>query len=233
MSVVVLCYRTGKRISHFVSSVKNILDSRLSGWEIVLVGNYDEGIRDETPGVVNRLAAEDHRLRAITLPKKGRMGWDARMGLNEAKGRYLCIIDGDEQVSAEDVIRVYDKIKNDHLDIGLPYRIKRNDGFLRMMNSRIYNLFTRALFPVVRVKDINAKPKIFTQEVYEKLHLSSDDWFIDAEMIIKGSKLGLRIGQVPTEFKENEYRRSFVNLKTVIEFMKNLIMARWKEYRKW
>ena len=233
ITVVILCYRTGKRINSFVSKIRNILDSNVSDWEIVLVGNYDEGSPEETPAIVNEIAANDPRIHAITLPKKGMMGWDARVGMDRAKGKYICIIDGDEQISAEDIIRVYQKICTDNLDFVLTYRWKRHDGLFRIMNSKIYNMFAKMLFPIVKVKDINAKPKIFKKPVYEKLHLSSDDWFIDAEIVIKSSKLGLKIGQVPTEFKENKYRRSFIKLNTVIEFIKNLIMVRFKEYRKW
>ncbi|MCX5849208.1 MAG: glycosyltransferase family 2 protein [Deltaproteobacteria bacterium] len=233
ITIVVLCYRTGKRINSYVSKIKNILDANIFVWELVLVGNYDDGASDETPALVNELAANDPRIRAVTLPKKGMMGWDARTGMDMARGKYLCIVDGDEQIPAEDIIRVYQKIRTDNLDFVLPYREKRHDGFIRILNSKIYNIFAKILFPCIKVKDINAKPKIFTKMAYEKLNLTSDDWFIDAEIVIKSSKLGLKIGQVPTEFKENEYRRSFVTLDTVMEFIKNLIMVRLKEYRKW
>jgi glycosyltransferase involved in cell wall biosynthesis len=233
ITVVVLCYRTGKRINSFVSKIRNILDANVSDWEMVLVGNYDEGFQDETPFIVNELAANDSRIHAVALSKKGMMGWDARIGLDKATGRYICIIDGDEQMPAEDIIRVYQKIRTDNSDFVLTYRGKRHDGLIRTLNSRIYNIFSRILFPIIKVKDINAKPKIFTRTAYEKLNLTSDDWFIDAEIVIKSSKLGFKIGQVPAEFKENEYRRSFVKMDTVMEFIKNLIRVRLKEYRKW
>lgn len=233
ITVVVLCYKTGKRIKSFVSDIRNILDSNISEWEIVLVGNYDKDFPEETPAVVKEIAANNPGIRAITLPKQGMMGWDARIGMSEARGKYICIIDGDEQICAEDVTRVYRKICTDDLDLVFPYRWKRHDGFIRIINSKIYNMFAKMLFPVVKVKDINAKPKIFKKTIYERLHLGSDDWFIDAEIVIKSSKLGLKIGQVPTEFKENKYRRSFINLSTVFEFVKNLIMVRLGEYRKW
>jgi glycosyltransferase involved in cell wall biosynthesis len=234
ISVVVLCYKAGKRINSFVSRIKSLLEVNVSSWEIILVGNYDEGCPDETPAIVNEIAANDPQISAVTLPKKGMMGWDAKTGLDKAKGRYICIIDGDEQMPPEDIIRVYKNICANNLDFVLTYREKRSDGLLRILNSKVYNIFARMLFPGIKVKDINAKPKIFTKAVYEKMNLTSDDWFIDAEMIIKSRKLDLKIGQISTEFKANKYRRSFVKLNTVIEFIDNLIRTRIKEYRgKW
>jgi hypothetical protein len=110
------------------------------------------------------------------------------------------------------------------------YRSCRYDGAIRELNSQIYNQFFRILFPGFPIKDVNSKPKIFTRDFLNKLELTSDDWFFDAEVMIQARRLKARIGEVPTVFYECENRKSFVRINAVLEFLKNMLAARFKEF---
>ncbi len=226
LSVVILCYRSGKEAYPFVEKTIKLLERTVPSYELILVGNYLEGVEDETPETVRDIAAKFKNVKAVTLPKKGMMGWDVRMGLERAEGNYLCFIDGDNQMPAEDIMRIYDLIKSQRLDLVKTYRKRRFDSLSRVFISFVYNVIFKVLFPYAKVKDINSKPKIFTRDAYLKMCLSSDDWFIDAEIIIKASRLGLKIAEVPTEFHKCEYRKSFVKPTAILEFIKNLIRAK-------
>ena len=226
ISVVILCYGAGERLYDFVDRVIRLVGSSVPSWEIVLVGNYLKGSNDDTPRIVKDIASSRNGVKAVILPKEGMMGWDARTGLNAALGNFICLIDGDEQMPPEDIIRVYRKIKDEGLDFAKTYRVKRHDSFLRRANSRIYNTLFHILFPGINVRDANSKPKIFSREAYRKMGLKSDDWFIDAEALIQAGRLGLKVGEVPTEFFENKYRKSYVKVSAIFEFIKNLALAR-------
>lgn len=230
ISVVILGYKAGYRIEAFVEKVIKLLEKTVSSWEIVLVGNYWENSGDETPDVVKKIASRRNNIVAVAMPKQGMMGWDAQSGLREANGRFICLIDGDEQMPPEDIARVYEKIKKENLDLVKTFRIKRDDGIFRKINSQAYNFVFRILFPGIKVKDVNSKPKIFTKEAYSKMKLTADDWFFDAEMIIHCRKLKLKIGEIPTEFHKCAYRKSFVKLSAICEFIKNLLRARIKDF---
>jgi len=232
ISVVILCYRAGQRVYNFVDRVIRLLESSAPSWEVVLVGNYLENSNDETPYIVKKIPSMRKNVKAVVLPKQGMMGWDARSGLREAAGRFICLIDGDEQMPPEDIIRVYKKIKEENLDFVKTYRVKRNDNIMRRITSCVYNFIFRVLFPRIGLNDINSKPKIFTKEAYGRLHLISDDWFLDAEMVIQARKAKFKMGEVPTEFFRCEYRKSFVKFQTIFEFIKNLFFARTREYFK-
>ena len=189
ISVVILCYGAGERIYGFVDKVSRLLDRFIPSWEMILVGNYLDGARDRTSDIVEEVASKRDNIHAVVMPKKGMMGWDARSGLDRASGRYLCLIDGDEQMPYRDIVRVYRKIKEKDLDLVKTYRALRYDGIKRIIISQGYNLLFTLLFPGISAVDINSKPKIFRKEVYKKMGLISDDWFLDAEiMISQGSK---------------------------------------------
>lgn len=232
ISVVILCYRAGHWIRGFVDKIVELLDSSVPSWEIVLVGNYFENTDDDTPEIVMDIVSKRENIKAVVLPKEGMMGWDARSGLNKAIGRYICLIDGDRQMPAEDIVKVYRKIKEDKLDFVTTYRAVRYDGAARVALSCVYNLLFKVLFPGIKLRDINSKPKILTREAYNKMHLVSNDWFFDAEVVIQTRGLKLKTGEVPTRFYRCPYRKSFVRFDAVIEFIKNLFYARFNVFFK-
>ncbi len=231
ISVVILCYKAKEQARPFAAKVVGLVESITSNWEIILVGNYNaDDSTDTTPEVVREIAASDSRIRALTLVKEGMMGWDARTGLDAATGDIICIIDGDEQMPPEDILRVYDKLTSEHLDVVSTYRADRRDGMLRSLNSSVYNWVFRVLFPGLAARDINSKPKIFTRAFFDKLQLESDDWFLDAEIMIQVRRHKAAFGEIPTVFHEAKNRPSFVRLNAITEFVKNLVRARLKEF---
>jgi len=192
----------------------------------VLVGNYIEGSDDETPQVVKKLAEQSPNIRTVIRPKQGMMGWDMRMALDAARGTYIGVIDGDGQFPAESIIACLLKCELEDLDLTKTYRVVRDDGLYRRLISAVYNALFSLLFGF-KVRDINSKPKIIRRDKYELLQLQSDDWFADAEIVIRARELGLKIGETPVHFSINDNRGSFVKPKAIFEFTSNLLRYRF------
>lgn len=231
LSVVILCYKSGELSRQFVDMVRALFSKeKINDYELVLVGNYLSGTDDITPLIVKEISFSCDNVQCVAEEKRGMMGWDMKSGLSLAKGRYIAVIDGDGQMPIEDLARAYKEIVATGADLVKTYRFKRGDSLLRKLISLSYNLFFRLLFPGLGAKDINSKPKIFTQAAYRKLKLSSDDWFIDAEIMIQARRLCFKIVEIPTVFLGLTGRRSFVGLKAVAEFIKNLVIYRIKEF---
>jgi glycosyltransferase involved in cell wall biosynthesis len=230
-SLVVLCYRSGQSIIPFVERLQRTLSRCNFSWELVLVGNYIEGSDDETPQVVAKLAESSNNIRTVIRPKQGMMGWDMRMGLDAARGTYIGVIDGDGQFPPESIIACLLKCELEDLDLTKTYRVIRDDGLYRRLISTVYNAIFSVLFGF-KVRDINSKPKIMRRDKYELLQLESDDWFADAEIVIRARELGLKIGETPVHFSINDKRGSFVKPKAIIEFTSNLLRYRFSPRHK-
>ena len=225
-SLVVLCYRSGTSIIPFVEKLCQTLSYCNFTWELVLVGNYIEGSDDQTPEVVTALAQTRPNIRTVIRPKVGMMGWDMRMGLNEARGEYIGVIDGDGQFPPESIITCLIKAKLQNLDLTKTYRVRRDDGLYRRLISSVYNSLFKILFGI-HINDVNSKPKIIRRSKYELLHLESNDWFADAEIMIRAQQAGLSIGEVPVHFLANDTRSSFVKPAAIYEFALNLFKYRF------
>ena len=226
ISVVILAYRSGKDIYAFVESIVRSLDKNEPNWEIILVGNHFADDGDPTPCIVSEIAQSHPRIRSVTRIKNGMMGWDMKSGLEAATGRTIAVIDGDGQMPFEDVIHVYKKLKDEGLDLVKTFRTQRGDGLYRKTISVAYNIIFNILFPGLDCRDVNSKPKIMTREVYNRMHLNSNGWFIDAEIMIQAREMNLKVGEIPTVFRQINYRPSFVKLRSIWEFFVNLIWYR-------
>lgn len=230
-SIVILCFQAGEFVKKFVLDVMHVLSrAGISDYELILVGNYLEGKDDVTPQVVKEIASQNSKIKYMAQKKKGMMGWDVRCGLQLACGRYIVILEGDGQVSPQSLIDIYREITKKKLDLVKTYRIFRQDSFLRRSLSLIYNMLFHIIFPQVKSRDINSKPKIISHDALRKLKLTSDDWFIDAEIMIQAQKQNLKIGEVPIVFSALQGRNSFVNIKTIFEFLKNLVKYKIRNF---
>jgi hypothetical protein len=123
------------------------------------------------------------------------------------------------------------KCELEDLDLTKTYRVIRDDGLYRRLVSAVYNALFSLLFGF-KVRDINSKPKIIRRDKYELLHLESDDWFADAEIVIRARELGLKIGETPVHFSINDNRGSFVKPKAILEFASNLLKYRFSSRQK-
>jgi glycosyltransferase involved in cell wall biosynthesis len=231
LSLVILCYRSEDSAREFTARTLTMMrEHGIESFELILVGNFDEGSSDRTPEVVRELAASDPRIRCRAEPKQGMMGWDLRSGLRDARGAYIAFIDGDGQMPIGDVGRLFKLIENSEFDLVKTHRVTRADGWKRRVLSTGYNIVFRLLFPGLKARDMNAKPKLMRRDAYEKMQLTSDGWFIDAEIMIETLRHKMFIAEIPTEFRRLHRRASFVSLGAVFEFLTNLIRCRFREF---
>lgn len=205
--------------------------NQIQNFEIILVGNYIEGQNDITPKVVKDLAYENEQVNYLALPKKGWLGWDVRKGIQASKGDFIALIDGDGQMPAKDIVRVYNKIRNEDLDLVLTYRKKRGDGLYRFILSNTYNLLTKTLFPGIPFRDMNSKPKIIKRSSLNLLNLSVNNWTIDAEIMLQSWQNKLKIQEIATDFHgQPGGRKSFVGKSSIFQFIFFLLRFRIRGY---
>ncbi len=239
ISVVILCYKEGKTAEDFIHLVEHSLAERKLSYELVLVGNYFAHEKEspavkENSRILNAFAAKDPRVIVVEKEKHGGFGWDMRAGLDAATGKTIALIDGDGQIPAEDIVRVYDILSIGGYDCVKAFRIRRGDGSWRGSISFGYNFLIKILFPNVYSGDVNGKPKIFTREALSRLHLTSSDWFIDAEILIQGSYMGFKFAEISSVFNEMTHRKSYIKFGAIFESIKNIViyrLTRMKEFK--
>ncbi len=222
LSAVVLCYQANEAIHRVIDPLYARLEASGVAYELVLVANQWPDRPDPTGPVVEAFAAHRDAVRVVMEDKQGAMGWDMRSGLAAARGDYMVVIDGDAQNPVGDVLRMYRRMKESGVDVMKGRRIARFDGPYRRVISAVYNLAFMVLFGTRGIWDVNGKPKALTRAAYEALELRSDDWFIDAEILLSARRLGLAVAELPVVFHRNDERASFVRPAAILEFLRNM-----------
>lgn len=225
LSVVVLCYKSEGLAQTFYTKLAHALEKIEPNFEAILVANYNSKL-DTTPSVVTEIAKKDKRVVPVIKRKRGMMGWDLRSGLAKAKGTYVAFIDGDDQFKPELIAQVYKKIVAHDYDLVKTRRIRRDDGWFRKLISFCFNMGFTVFFGEHGFHDVNSKPKIMKQTLLQKMNLTDDGWFIDAEIMLEAMRLDAHFDEVGVHFFKNKHRESFVGYDAIVEMATKLIAYR-------
>ena len=75
--------------------------------------------------------------------------------------------------------------------------------------------------------DINGSPKLVRREHLHAMRLTSKDWFLDAELMIKAHALGIRVHELNVFARQRGSGLSHVRGSTCWEFFRNLLAYRF------
>lgn len=164
-------------------------------FEVICV---DDGSRDATPVIADRLATEHPDIvRVVHHPANAGYGAALRSGFEAARYALICFTDGDRQFRVADLGRLLDRLAApDGPDAVVGYRVRRADPTLRIVYARAYKACLRLFFGL-RVRDVDCASKLFRREALEGVRLESGGAFLSAELLIKVQARGGRLAEVP------------------------------------
>lgn len=154
-------------------------------YEIIVV---DDGSADRTAAIVEKIAAEDPRVRIVRHGRNRGYGAALRTGFSAARKELVFFSDADGQFDVSELDGFLELLGRAPLVIG--YRIKRNDPPHRMFIAKTYRLVIRLVFGL-DVRDIDCAFKLLRREVVEGLTLESNGAFISSELLIKLRQRGV------------------------------------------
>jgi len=217
-----LFYNEEECVRRVVEAMRKALSEEGLDFQLLPV---DNGSTDATPGIIAELAADDPRIKVVTVEKNRGYGWGIIKGLAAADGEWIGYMDGDGQIEPEAFLRLA-RFRGAGYDMVKIRRAGRQDGWLRGVVSDVYVMVVCLLFDLP-FYDVNAKPRLMRREWLEKLDLNSKDWFLDAEMLIKARELGMTVGEIKAAFLKRKQGLSNVRVGTVGEFLGNIARYRW------
>jgi polyisoprenyl-phosphate glycosyltransferase len=222
LTVVIPFYNEEQNIPRILSGMEKVLDSAGIDYELIAV---DNGSGDRTSKLIDAYSSRNRRIRKARVETNLGYGHGVLTGLGQARGKFIGWMDGDGQVSPERMVALYRLAKSHGRGIFKARRSKRQDGFQRRSLSHLYNLMSMLILGV-KSSDINAKPKLFLKEDFERMNLRSKDWFLDTELLIKAGRLGLSMHEIEVDSVRRKQGKSNVSYKTACEFLVNLVKAK-------
>jgi glycosyltransferase involved in cell wall biosynthesis len=118
-------------------------------------------------------------------------------GMQAAKGEYIILMDADLQNDPMDAPKMWNKLKNDGLDLVTGIRTKRNDSFQRRLSSNVANAVRAALLQD-HTSDTGCTLKVMRSEAAKRLPAwNGMHRFMPALVLAAGYK----IGEIPVEHR--------------------------------
>jgi glycosyltransferase involved in cell wall biosynthesis len=216
LSVVVPLYNEEESVRPLVEAVRDAL-AGFPSWELVLV---DDGSRDATAAVAERMAAADSRVVLLQLARNYGQTQAMQAGFDRARGRVIVSMDGDLQNDPRDIPVLVDKLREGY-DLVAGYRLRRQDKVItRKIPSWVANRLITWLTGV-RIRDNGCSLKAYRRELLDQLHLYSDmHRFLPA---LAAATANARIAEVPVRHHARRFGTSKYGLSRIAKLLADLL----------
>lgn len=193
LSIFFPAYNEEANIREAVEETIRVVEASpyIGDYEIIVV---NDGSTDHTLAIAKELAGLYPAVRVVDHGKNRGYGAALISGMKAARKDYVFFTDADLQFDIAELQNLLIHLQKYQVVIG--YRAPRQDPAMRLLNARVWNLLNRMLFGL-RVRDIDCAFKIFRRQLVQNLTLRSRGAMISAETLIRLSRSGVRIKEVP------------------------------------
>lgn len=134
LSLILLSYYSGERIVKAYQKLSEILGNEKITFELIII---DDGSKDNSYEIALKLEKDYSNVIAYQLSKNYTSHYAIFAGLSVCNGLCAMPIVDDEQQPYQSVVEMYRLWQNGEKII-IPYRVKRNDGFLNNFFANTY-----------------------------------------------------------------------------------------------
>ena len=206
ISIILPVYNEGENITRQIL----VLEKKIEGlFEILVIYDFNE---DNTIPYVKKLQQKYKQLHLL----KNNFGRGVipavRTGIDESLGDAIVIMPADLADDPNTVNKMYDKILQG-FDIVSATRYakggeKIGGGVIKTVLSRFAGLSTPIILGIP-ITDISNGFKMYRRKVLDEIKIeSTGGWEYSCELVIKAHKLGFKIGEIPTVWKDRTSGKS-------------------------
>jgi glycosyltransferase involved in cell wall biosynthesis len=196
VSIILPCLDEERAVGAVIDEAWRGLEAAEVEGEVVVV---DNGSTDRSAEI-----AEEHGARVVHEPRRG-YGSAYLRGLAEAKGEIIVMADADGTYPLHDLRPFIDGIRGGQdMVLGSRFRGKIQRGAMPWAHRWIGNPVLTAILNVffgVKVSDAHCGLRAISRSALPVLHLQSTGMEFASEMILKAAKRGLKVGDVPIEYR--------------------------------
>jgi glycosyltransferase involved in cell wall biosynthesis len=165
----------------------------IGDYELIVV---DDASTDRT----GQIAASDPRVRVVHHAQNRKLGGSIKTGFASATGDLILYTDADLPFDMAELPRAVRLMSDYGVDLVSAYRFDRTgEGYLRLVYTFVYNLIIRSMFGV-KARDINFAFKLCRARLFDHVELRSEGSFIDAELVIRSTRLGFEMLQFGVDY---------------------------------
>ena len=206
LTVVVPMFNEEPTVGNVISRLKVVLEGTGFNFEVVVIDDFS---RDRSVEVAQKNSVAVYR-----LEQHMGKGYALRTGFSKAKGDIIATIDSDGSHLPEELPLLLLPIIQGKADLVIGSRFLNNGAGTSRKINKIGNRMFNKLIEVLTLKPISDSQsgyRVMTRQVLKSLNLNSDEYEIEAEMLVKTACKGFRIKEIPISFEQRTYGRSGVD----------------------
>jgi glycosyltransferase involved in cell wall biosynthesis len=217
ISVFFPCYNEQENIERVAKSAAELLESLHLDYEVILV---DDGSKDNTGKIADKLAAENSRIKVVHhSPNKG-YGAALQSGFKAATKEYVFYTDGDGQFDIKELPNLFKYVPE--YDIVTGFRIKRQDNFMRKLNAFCWTTMVNILFGM-KIKDMDCAFKLYKRKIFDEITLKSTGALINTEIFARFNNKGYKVYQLGVHhYPRTAGTQTGANIKVILRAFKEL-----------
>ena len=200
LSVVVPAYNEAESLPELHRELVAALDALHMSWEVLYV---DDGSRDGTDRVIERLCAEDERVRGILLLRNFGKSAALATGFKAVRGEFVCTLDADLQDDPSELPKLFGALEQGY-DVVSGWKVKRRDPITKRWPSKLFNAVTSSVAGV-RLHDFNCGFKLYRREAVDALEVYGE---LHRFLPALSHWRGFRVGEVPVHHRARRFGQS-------------------------
>jgi glycosyltransferase involved in cell wall biosynthesis len=181
----------------------------------------DDGSGQQTLDLLNRIEHDFPTVKVLRHEKNRGYGGALRSGFAAAKKEWIFYTDGDAQYDVRELGLLLEKA-GPEIDVVQGYKIQRHDPLHRIIIGRMYHWIVKISFGL-NICDTDCDFRLIRRSVFDTVHLKHDSGVICAEMMMRITRAGFRIAEVPVHHYQRAHGKSqFFNFPRLLRTAKNL-----------
>ncbi len=216
LSIVVPVYDEAASLPELAREIRTVCEAHGYSFEVWLV---DDGSRDGSWEVIERLHAEDPRFAGVRLRRNYGKSGALAVGFERARGRYVVTLDADLQDDPAEIPALIELLASGY-DLVSGWKKRRQDPPSKTIPSRFFNFVTRK-FSGIPLHDFNCGLKAYRREVVKAVHVYGElHRYIPLLAYWEGFT---RITEKPVRHRPRKYGRTKFGLERFIRGFLDLI----------
>ena len=216
LSIIVPVYNESRALEPGLRTISDFVEGHGFDYEILVV---ESGSTDGTFEKCDALARSLPRLRVIHEGARNGFGSAVKLGYRHATKDLIWLITVDLFFPLEAIFDALPLLST--CDYVVSFRSDDNRGMRRKVQSFAYNrLITTVLG--LKVRHVNAGFKVLKREIAQKLKLTSNGWFIDAELLYRLKEAGYSFAEIPVPLIDRTKGTSSVGAMAFVGVLKEL-----------
>ncbi len=200
ISIVIPVYNEQPSLARLHAEIAAV--AREQGYDIELLF-IDDGSTDGSWAEIERLSAEDARVRGIRFRRNFGKAAALSAGFSESRGDLIMTLDADLQDDPQEIPRFLAEMDR-NLDVVSGWKQVRHDPWHKVLPSRVFNWMVSRLTGV-QLHDHNCGMKCYRRPIFKEVRLYGE---LHRFVPVLAAARGYRVGEIVIQHRAREHGRS-------------------------